>query len=428
MAHIVVLGGGIGGVSMAYDMRAACKKSKGHKVTLISDSPTFHFVPSNPWVGVNWRKRSQIEIPLEKYLARKDISFIPVAAKKVHPKENRIELVDGQNIDYDFLVISTGPRLAFEQIKGLGPHGGYTQSVCHVDHAEKAAEEWEKFKKDPGPIVVGAVQGASCFGPAYEHAFIMNSDLVKSKIRHKVPMTYVTSEPYIGHLGLGGVGDSKGLLESEMRKRDIKWICNATVDKVEDGMMYVTEHDDTGKEKQKHELAFKYSMMLPPFTGVDALMGIEGLVNEKGFVIIDDYQRNPTYQNIFAVGVCVAIAPIEKTPVPLGIPKTGYMIESMVSATAHNIVNICEGKEPGNKATWNALCLADMGGTGVAFVAIPQIPPRNVAWVKGGKWVHWMKILFEWYFIRKVKKVSISPVYEKYMLRLLGIRKRQTRK
>lgn len=429
MTHIVVLGGGIGGVSMAYDMRAVCSENGGDfKITVISDSPTFHFVPSNPWVGVNWRKRKDIEVPLEPYLKKKDIDFIPVAAKKVHPKDNKVELVDGQNVEYDYLIIATGPRLAFEQVEGLGPYGGFTQSVCHVDHAEKAGDAWAEFKQKPGPIVVGAVQGASCFGPAYEHGFIMHRDLVKSGIANKAPITYVTSEPYIGHLGLGGVGDSKGMLESELRKRDIKWICNAKVDKIEDGMMHVTEFDDMGQEKCKHELPFGYSMMLPSFAGIDALMGVEGLVNEKGFVLVDEHQQNPTYKNVFAVGVCIAIPPVEKTPVPVGVPKTGYMIESMVTATAHNIADICKGKEPTHKPSLSAICLADMGNTGVAFVALPQIPPRNVAWMKGGKWVHWMKVAFEWYFLRKVKTGSISPFYEKYALRLMGIRKRDIEK
>lgn len=425
MTHIVILGGGIGGVSMAYDMRAVCSRKDGHKITLISDSPTFHFVPSNPWVGVGWSKREKIEVPLEQHLKKKQINFIPVGAKKVQPEKNSIELVDGQVIEYDYLVIATGPRLAFEQIEGFGPHGGFTQSVCHIDHAEKAGEKWAEFKQKPGPVIVGAVQGASCFGPAYEHAFIMHRDLVKAGIRSKVPMTYVTSEPYIGHLGLGGVGDSKSLLESELRKRGINWICNAKVDRVEEGMMHVTEFDENGQEKRKHELPFNYSMMLPAFSGVDALMGIEGLVNEKGFVLVNEYQQNPTYKNVFAVGVCIAIPPIEKTPVPVGVPKTGYMIESMVAATAHNIIEICQGKEPSNTPSLSAICLADMGNTGVAFVAIPQIPPRNVAWMRGGWWVHLLKIGFEWYFLRKVKTGSISPFYEKYALRLMGIRKRQ---
>ena len=75
------------------------------------------------------------------------------------------------------------------------------------------------------------------------------------------------------------------------------------------------------------------------------------------------------------------------------------------------------------KGTWNAICLADMGDTGAAFVALPQIPPRNVAWMKKGRWVHWAKIAFEKYFIHKMKVGSSEPIYEKYVLRLLGIRR-----
>ena len=213
-----------------------------------------------------------------------------------------------------------------------------------MDHAEAAAGRWDAFVKDPGPIVVGAVQGASCFGPAYEFAFIMDTDLRRRKLRDRVPMTLVTSEPYIGHLGLGGVGDSKTMLESALRERHIKWICNAKVTKVEAGTMHVTEHDEEGKPKKEHALPFRHSMMLPAFKGIDAVVGIDGLVNPRGFVLIDKHQRNPTYQNIFSIGVTVAIPPMGKTPVPVGVPKTGFMIESMVTATAHNIGALLRGE------------------------------------------------------------------------------------
>jgi sulfide:quinone oxidoreductase len=420
MAHIVILGAGIGGMPMAYELREQLRPDD--RITVVSDYSYFHFVPSNPWVAVNWRKREDIAFPIAPYFARKNIEFLPVGAKRLHPEENRVELADGSSLAYDYLVIATGPRLAFEEVEGLGPDG-YTHSICHVEHAEHAGKAWADFITDPGPVVVGAVQGASCYGPAYEFAFIMDTDLKRRKIRDRVPMTFVTAEPYIGHLGLGGVGDSKGLLESVMRTRDIKWICNAKVTKVEAGKMYVTEHDDSGQPKKEHELPFKYSMMLPAFKGIDAVIGIEGLANPRGFILIDPYQRNPKYQNIFAVGVCVAIPPVEATPVPTGAPKTGYMIESMVTATAHNIRAVLDGQAPDTKPTLNALCLADFGDKGAAFVALPQIPPRNVTWFKEGRWVHWAKVAFEKYFIRKMKKGSTEPVYEKYVLKLLGIHK-----
>ena len=420
MAHIVILGAGIGGMPMAYEMRALARAED--KITVISNNPKFHFVPSNPWVAVDWRKRDDIEMNIAPVLAKKKIDFIGVGARRLHPEKNQIELDDGRTVDYDYLVIATGPRLAFEEVEGLGPQG-HTQSICHVDHAVEAEKQWQAFVKNPGHVVVGAVQGASCYGPAYEYAMIMDTDLRRRKIRDQVPMTFVTAEPYIGHLGLGGVGDSKGLLESVMRDRHIKWICNAKTTKVEAGKMYVTEHNEDGTPKKEHVLDFKFSMMLPAFKGIDAVFGIEGLTNPRGFILTDPQQRNPKYKNIYAVGVCVAIPPVETTPVPTGAPKTGYMIESMVTATAHNIRDELDGKTPGAKATWNAVCLADFGDTGACFVALPQIPPRNVNWFSQGKWVHLAKIAFEKYFMRKMKAGTSEPLFEKMVMNALGIMK-----
>ena len=420
MAHIVILGAGLGGMPMAYEMKELARKED--TVTVISNHSYFQFTPSNPWAAVSWRDRDEITFPIAPYLEKKGIRFIANGAKRVHPDQNRIELMNGDHVDYDFLVIATGPKLAFDEVPGLGPEG-HTHSVCHIDHAEKSSAEWEGFCANPGPIVVGAVQGASCYGPAYEYALIMDTDLRRRKIRDKVPMTFVTAEPYIGHLGLGGVGDSRGKLESIMRDRHIKWICNAKVLKVEAGKMFVAEHNDDGSVKKEHELPFNYSMMLPAFKGIDAVFGIDGLTNPRGFILIDPYQRNPKYKNIYSVGVCVAIPPVEPTPVPTGAPKTGYMIESMVTAAAHNIRLALDGKEPTEKPTWNAICLADFGDTGAAFVALPQIPPRNTNWFKEGKWVHLAKVGFEKYFIRKMKKGTTEPLYERFILKAMGIEK-----
>ena len=319
MAHIIVLGGGIGGVSCAYELKHAVRSED--RVTLVSNKPFFQFTPSNPWVAVKWRKKSDITVDLATVLPRHGIAFNGAGAARVYAAENRVELGDGTSLPYDYLVVATGPELAFDEIEGLGPQKN-TQSICDVDHATSANEAWEAFCKDPGPIVVGAVQGASCYGPAYEFAMVMDTDLRQRKIRDKVPMTFVTAEPYIGHLGVGGIGDTKGLLESALRQRHIKWLTNTKVDKVEPGKLFATEVDDDGKPKKSYELAFKYSMMLPAFRGIAALRGIEGLANPRGFVIVDKHQRNPKYPNIFGVGVCIAIAPLEATPLPVGVPKT----------------------------------------------------------------------------------------------------------
>ena len=421
MAHVVVLGAGLGGAIMAYELKEKLRPED--RVTVVTKDPKYHFVPSNPWIAVGWRDRADITVDLAPAMAKKGIDFIPVAAERLHPEENRIELVDGKSVSYDFLVIATGPELAFDEIPGFGPHGGFTQSVCHIDHAEAAKSVFEKLVANPGPVIIGAAQGASCFGPAYEFLFILETALRKAKVRDRVQMTYVTPEPYIGHLGLDGVGDTKGLLESEMREKHIKWMTNTRVKRVEDGHMFVEEVGEDGAVKAEKDLPFAFSMMLPAFRGIKAVSGIEGLSNPRGFTIVDKHQQNPKFKNIFAVGVCVAIPPMGPTPVPVGVPKTGFMIESMVTATAHNIGNLVRGKEPDSIGTWNAVCLADFGDGGIAFVAQPQIPPRNVNWSSSGKWVHLAKAGFEKYFIHKLRKGQSEPFYEHLALKALGIDK-----
>jgi sulfide:quinone oxidoreductase len=419
MAHIVVLGAGLGGMPAAYELREALDKK--HEVTVINANDFFQFVPSNPWLAVGWRTRDTITLPIEPYLKKHGINFIAGWVEKIDAPANRLTLKGGREVAYDYLVLTTGPKLAFEEVPGSGPINGYTHSVCTVDHAEKAYADFQKLLADPGHVIVGAVQFASCFGPAYEYASILDTALRRHRVRDRVPITFVTSEPYVGHLGLGGVGDSKGLLEHEFRNRHIKWIANAKVSKVEPGKMFVDELDMKGELVKSHELAFKHAMMLPGFKGVEPVAAVEGLCNPRGFVIVDEHQRSPKFRNIFSAGVCIAIPPVEATPVPTGAPKTGYMIESMVTAIVRNIRAELTGYVPMAKATWNAFCLADLGDTGAAFIAQPQIPPRNVTWFKKGKWVHWAKIAFEKYFLRKMRKGVSEPIFEKWVLQLIGL-------
>jgi len=420
MAHIVIIGAGLGGSPLAYELRAALGRE--HRVTVVNATDYFQFVPSNPWLAVGWRTREKITLPIGQHFARKGIDFLGLPVTRIDAAGNTLQMADGRTLPYDYLVIATGPKLAFDEVSGAGP-AAHTQSICTVDHAEQAWAKYQAFLKDPGPIVIGAMPGASCFGPAYEFAFIVNADLKRRRLRKKVPITFVTSEPYIGHLGLGGVGDSKTLLEHELRNHDIKWITNAKTTRVEPGKLFATEVDANGNPVREHELPFKFSMMLPAFKGVDPVAAVEGLCNPRGFVLVDAFQRSKKYRNIYSAGVCIAIPPIEATPVATGAPKTGYMIETMVTAIVKNIQADLAGQQATAQGSWNAICLADMGSTGAAFVALPQIPPRNVNWFRKGRWVHWAKIGFEKYFLYKMKRGNSEPLYEKFMLRLLGIQK-----
>ena len=323
---IVVLGAGLGGTIAAFEIKAAVNGKA--ELQVISDSEIYSFIPSNPWVALRWRKPEAIQVALRPVFDRKNIGFVSTGAKRVHPKENRVELNDGSSIGYDYLVIATGPDLAFDEIEGLGPDGGHSVSVCQTSHAVVAADALDHFYADPGPVIVGAAQGASCFGPAYEFAMMLDTELRRRKIRDRVPMTFVTPEPYVGHLGLDGVGDTKSLMESELRNRHIKWITNARTMSLEPAVMHVEEVASDGSVAAQHALPFKFSMMLPAFRGVPAIFGIDGLTNPRGFVLVDEHQRNKAYPNIFALGVCVAIP-------PTGDPAAGWRAEDWLHDRKH---------------------------------------------------------------------------------------------
>ncbi|AHB97735.1 FAD-dependent pyridine nucleotide-disulfide oxidoreductase [Francisella orientalis LADL 07-285A] len=405
IARIVIIGAGIGRIPMAYELKEAIDND--HEIILISKGDKFNFVPSNPWVMVNWRSREDVEFTISNYIKKAGINFVSDGVKKLYPDENKLVLFNDKEITYDYLIIATGPKLAFDEIEGMGPDL-YSHSVCTVDHATKAASDRDKVLKNLGPVVVGAAQGASCFGPAYETALIMDTDLRKHNIREQTPITFITSEPYLGHLGLAGVGDSPKLLEEEFKKQNINWVCNAKITKIDAENIYVDEYDNNGSIKQQHIIRSIFNMILPSFKGFDAFANIEGLVNPRGFIIVDKHQANPKYPNIYSLGVCVAIPPVEKTIIP-----TGYMIESMVTAIASNLKAVLNGEEQHTQATLNALCFADFGDGGVAFAAIPQFKPREHDWYYEGKLVHYAKVAFEKYYNIKLSMVLVNHFLKK---------------
>ncbi|MFP4131575.1 MAG: NAD(P)/FAD-dependent oxidoreductase, partial [Thiohalospira sp.] len=117
MAHIVILGAGTGGTPAAYEMREAL--GRDHQVTLINASESFQFVPSNPWVAVGWRDRDDTTFPLRQYVEKKGINFIADRVDKIDPEANQLTLAGGDKVDYDYLVITTGPLLAFDEVASV---------------------------------------------------------------------------------------------------------------------------------------------------------------------------------------------------------------------------------------------------------------------------------------------------------------------
>jgi len=198
---IVVAGGSFGGLTAALEV----KRLLGDKadVILISSDKDFVFMPSLPWIIMGSRQPADITLRVADILKPKAINFIHDTVKAVMPDELKIQTEKGE-YEYDYLIISTGPHLSCDEIPGLSPEQGYTNCTFSMEQALKSRGAWNKLLENPGPIVLGSTQMASCFGPYYELVFEMDQELRKRKMRHKVPITYLTSEPYLGHMGWGG--------------------------------------------------------------------------------------------------------------------------------------------------------------------------------------------------------------------------------
>jgi sulfide:quinone oxidoreductase len=388
MARIVVLGGSFGGLTAALELKRLLGKEAD--VTVISDDDRFVFLPSLPWLIMGWRKPEDITLKVSEILKPRGIAFISEAAKQVDPDSGKV-LTAEREVVYDFLVISTGAYLSFEEIPGLGPDKGHTDCTFTLDHATGTAQRWKKILETPGPVVVGSAQMVSCFGPSYELAFEMDAELRKRKMRHEVPITYITSEPYLGHMGVGGLGKSRRLFEDEFAERDIKPLVNSSIEEVTPGEIRL---------KDGSKIPFKLAMIAPPFKGVPA---VSPLGNPRGFIPVDKNYRHTKYRNIFAVGITMAIAPPEPTPVPVGVPKTGFMTVKMAKTAAAAIFSDIKGTNPPPLLDIDVVCLMDMGHTAALMKAAPALPPRQESYTKTGIWAKWLKLAFERYFLYKMR-------------------------
>jgi sulfide:quinone oxidoreductase len=445
---LLIVGGGIGGLSSAFDAKHNLRPYD--EVTVVSDRESFQFTPSNPWVSTRIRKPEDISLPLEDILPKHKIEFVHGRATHLDTDAQELKLEDGRKLPYDYLIVATGPRLAFDEIPGATAaiKANVMVSVCTTPHASHAADQVDKLVENPGPIVVGATQGASCFGPAYEFALILQNELKKrggAKLVEKCPITFVTPEPYIGHLGLQGAGESQSILESLLTKQNIAFYTNCKINKVGTDHVSVTQvqSDKNHGSTETIKLASQFTMLIPPFRGHDVWKMVPKLTDNHGMIKTNEFQQSTAYPNIFGVGVCVSIPAIEETPVATGPPKTGYMIESQGTAAVKNIRTLIEHAEKNtakntdgnashhdqsttqpslrNRALLNGLCITDFGGDGAIFLTLPQYPPRRTDITIHGKLATLAKIAFEKYFLHKIETGDTDPYYETYMLHLVGV-------
>jgi sulfide:quinone oxidoreductase len=385
---VLVIGGNFAGLTAAISVKH--ELGDDVDVTVVSKSDKFLFTPSLIWVPFGKRKAKDIAFRLEPTFDSHGVGFVHGEATRIDTQAQKVETSKGVQ-GYDYLVLATGYLNDFEVIPGLGP-GGAAHSITSLDGAVDAAEGWARFLNDPGPIVVGATQGAACFGAAYEFVFNVAYHLKKQKIR--VPLTYVSAEPFPGHFGIGGLPGGEKLLGMFFKHTKIQSVFDVAMEEVVPGEVRLADG---------RALPFRYAMIVPPFIGAEVVR-TSGLGNPKGFIDVKPTYQTLEHPNVYAVGIATAVSAPWTTANAVGVPKTGFPAETMAHVAATNIASQIRGEEPTREESFGdipAVCIMDAGNNGVVILADKMLPPRKHGVMIPGPQSHAAKIAFEKYFLWK---------------------------
>lgn len=387
---VLVLGGNFAGLTAALDVKH--RLGDDADVTVVSKSDRFLFNPSLIWIPFGKRKAKDVVFPLARTFESHGVEFVHGEATKIDPTTQKVETSQGVHA-YDYLVIATGYVNDFGVMPGLGP-GGNAYSITSLEGAVDAAEGWARFVNDPGPVVVGATQGAACFGAAYEFVFNVTYHLKKQRLR--VPVTYVSAEPFPGHFGIGGLPGGEKLLGMFFRRQKIAAIWDVGMQEVVPGEVRLSDG---------RKLPFKYAMIVPPFMGAE-LVKASGLGNARGFVEVRDTYQTLPHPNVYTVGIAAAVNAPWASANAVGVPKTGFPAETMARVAAENITSQIRGDEPAKEENFGdipAVCILDAGNNGVLILADKMLPPRKRGVMIPGPQSHAAKLAFEKYFLWKTR-------------------------
>jgi NADH dehydrogenase FAD-containing subunit len=395
--RVLVLGGNFGGLTAALAVQHELHGDVD--VRVVSASDRFLFNPSLIWLPFGKRKPDDITFPLAPTFDEHGIDFVHAEATRLDLGGKRVETNAGA-FAYDYLVIATGYRNNFDAVPGLREGNAYT--ITTLDDAIRAGEGWRRFLDNPGDIVVGATQGAGCFGAAYEYLFNVSYHLRKARLKKRVKLSYVSSEPFLGHFGIGGLPHGESLLGMFLKKEKIVPRLNAAMDHVDEGRVVL----ETGTS-----IDFTYAMIVHPFVGQPVIKTAGDIADANGYVKVRDTYQTQTLDDVYAVGIAAAVDVPWQTPTPVGVPKTGFPTEQQAHVAARNIAAQIRGEQPQNHKAFGeipAVCVMDAGNNGVIILADHMLPPRKHGVLIPGPQAHAMKLGFEKYFLWKARHGYIN--------------------
>jgi len=389
MGSAIVVGSGYAGLAAALELRSRLPASL--TVTVVSPGDQFIFFPSLIWVVQGERELTDISFPIRPALEKAGITFIQARLDRINADENSITLSDGQELPFERLLIATGGEWDWGNTPGLQPKPqGYTTSMLTPSASLDARDDWRTLLANPGPIVIGLDMNASLYGAAYEFALNLDIALSKAGVREKSQITFITPEPYLGHFGHDGLGNSRQIIEGAFASQNINYVTEAQIDHIED--------DSVVLGNMQARLPSRFTMIVPPYRGIKPVRDVSNLGDEDGRVPVDASYRSQNFPNIFAAGAAVQLKSQVKTLLPCGVFIPGTASAEMGRIAAANIAaDLGYGERVEKSAkTMKSFYVFDSAGHGL-FMSLGPQSWLNVQLNVPGPWGHWAKIMTEKY-------------------------------
>lgn len=387
-SRIVVVGSGFAGLTAGLELRRHLPDSIN--ITVVSANEFFFFSPSLIWVVQGWRELEDIAFRVQPVLEEAGIEYIPARLEQIEVETKTLFLSKERSITYDKLLIAAGGEWDWGSLPGLAPKPkGHTISILSPLDALNARGYWEGLLAKPGPVVIGLTPGASLYGAAYEFTLNLELALKKAGVRDEVRILFVTPEPYLGHFGLDGLGDSRQVIEEAFLHRDIQWLTEAQIEGVEKEAVLMGS---------ARHVPSRFTMLVPPYRGIKAVRDVPGLADEQGRIPVDAYYRSQSQPDIFAAGVAVQVKPTTLTTLPCGVLITGAVSAEMGRVAAANMAADLGHGQPVAKPPQaiKALYVLDAGAHGL-FLSLGAQPWQNLQISLPGPWSHWAKVVTEKY-------------------------------
>lgn len=321
--HTVVAGAGFAGLGAAFTLRRLI--GPAHKITVVDPRSRFVFAPSLLAAALG-RPAFQAGFELEPVLHARGVDFVRSALRSVDVEKQTV-LTDAGPLAFDRLLIATGGTPDPDAVPGVAGEWRQSSFIVGVDSAQDVWTRLRRIADHPKPVIVGIAPGGTYLSAMYE--LILGIDALRRNrgVRDAVRLTFVTPEPYLGHLGFGQTA-ARAPLERMFARRGIEAMTSASISQVRKGEVVL----DSGVSIVAGEM-----FLMPPFTGAVDVWKSAGLTDERGLVPVNGAYRHPEHDAIYAAGVASIFAGQVPPLIDRQTPHTGYLSLRMGKTAGQNI-------------------------------------------------------------------------------------------